>query len=58
MLEQDVLRIGGAALRGEEEVGGLPPARLAFFCTPLSTVLGVSIGMERECQQDDSLADG
>ena len=36
----------------------LPSARLAFCCTPLSLSAGVSMGMEGECQQNDSLAHG
>ena len=34
-------------------------ARLSFYCNPLSLYTdGVSVGMERERQQNDSLADG
>ena len=36
-----------------------PSARvLSLCCTPLSPSVGVSIAMERECQQNDTLADG
>ena len=33
-------------------------ARLPFCCTPPLPLVGVPTGVERECQQNDSLADG
>ena len=47
------LRLGSAAAGCEQ-----PSAKLSFCCIPLSPLVGVSIETMRECQQNDSLADG
>ena len=57
------LEQGAAAVEIQPWVrGALPPAAIgetaSFCCTPLSRLAGVSIAMERWCQQSGSPADG